>query len=401
MIATGGTVPAVDNHGNAEDVEYIGCRVYGGYGLGGNGIKVLGGFVRGAGNLTCFSLSELVGLDVTIDSVMMESNARDMSRGVFVDVGGNSTGAFDGATSFGGSLRITNNDFVYTRNDNTFQPWITVVNRGYVGNQYTGVRIEGNQVRAAGRMGGASVVNISGTAFHDVVYNDNETNGASGLRCTGTTIAYQSTRRAYITDNITVGGWLGAVFVDEAIDLVVYHNNTSQNNRNCSQLGGVAGARTRLVSVKDIVSLDDLTSTSGSTNTDNAITFFNISTLIVGDTAIGGLNQRVRLASSTGFAAGDTVTFRNLGVVVATAVIGDIVGNDLQLGRTLTAAVSIGNTVTGALGGSSTVTAASPTLSNTVCYLSDITTLHRGQNVATDGLTQRLVGGAVGSDNPL
>lgn len=228
ILKTTADVPAADIHGNSEFITYQGNTIWGAI-LRGNHIVLRDNTIYSIGNTVV--TGEMSGTDYTIEGNKIYLKAdQQISGGAAIDFGGVSV-SFDGRTTKGGCINITNNNIVVDSgvNNNTL---VMVQNRGCD---------EDIQVRITNNVATQSKPGVSNTAFANVRnYQTDEITPykqvvISNNVVSGGIVAINAEHISIVSNTISDSSTFGAlcqVNQDlEATGVVVVSNNIIENIR--------------------------------------------------------------------------------------------------------------------------------------------------------------------------
>lgn len=127
-------------HGNIEDSGFYGCTLYGGVGLGGRNVSAEGCTIYSRNDGVCVTTSEIKGGRFSLrDNAYVTYLANTAFRGI-IDVGGNSTGAYDACTVLPFTLDVSGGS-LFGRNLTSGNPFVKIINHGSL--QPMNVRVHG------------------------------------------------------------------------------------------------------------------------------------------------------------------------------------------------------------------------------------------------------------------
>jgi len=188
-------IGAVDTHLGAEYIKFVNCFVDGGFNIAGDKITIDGCQIIGE-NAGLIYVGFLKGTNLNIqNNYMRTNNVPDVNTvGVFVNIGGQ----FDSlgfTTAQGGIINISNNVMEYanenqtrTAGDTDRRMWLSLINRGYTGEDID-VIIEGNVIQAgknypqgAAHIGaGAAAAGICQALFNTINFSNNTCSNVGGM----------------------------------------------------------------------------------------------------------------------------------------------------------------------------------------------------------------------------
>jgi hypothetical protein len=188
-------IGAVDTHLGAEYIKFVNCFVDGGFNISGDKITIDGCQIIGE-NTGLIYVGFLKGTNLNIqNNYMRTSNIPNTNTtGVFVNIGGQ----FDSlgfTTAQGGIINISNNVMEYanenqtrTAGDTDRRMWLSLINRGYAGEDID-VIIEGNVIQAgknypqgAAHIGaGSSAAGICQALFNTINFSNNTCSNVGGI----------------------------------------------------------------------------------------------------------------------------------------------------------------------------------------------------------------------------
>lgn len=188
-------IGAVDTHLGAEYIKFVNCFVDGGFNISGDKITIDGCQIIGE-NTGLIYVGFLKGTNLNIqNNYMRTSNIPNTNTtGVFVNIGGQ----FDSlgfTTAQGGIINISNNVMEYanenqtrTAGDTDRRMWLSLINRGYAGEDID-VIIEGNVIQAgknypqgAAHIGaGSAAAGICQALFNTINFSNNTCSNVGGI----------------------------------------------------------------------------------------------------------------------------------------------------------------------------------------------------------------------------
>ena len=274
-ICSTGSAPAADIHGNSEYVTYDACIIDGGIKPAGDHVKITNNHIRGrASGDEVFGFSELRGCNIYISGNTIENEYVPSSRGMFIDIGGNSNDITAGTTK-GGNIIIRDNTFLsqLAASSASANP-IKICLRGYVGSQKIGVYIENNVLRnlnSAVELGYSEIsVLTSGTNAYDIIsFKDNHFSGASGLWVRNATAGQYSASKVSIEGNTIENGMQRGFRIEHVQDRITFKGNTvtgcvSQG----ATLEGRSGSNVDFIHIEGNSCYNNVNTSTGSTTTD-------------------------------------------------------------------------------------------------------------------------------------
>lgn len=390
-IVTSGGASAADIHGAAEYITYDNCLIDGGIKPSGDFIKVTNCHIKGRAETGAdepFSISELRGFNYFIANNTIENEYVPSSRGMFINVGGN-TSDFGVETVKGGSMVIKDNVFIsqLAATSSNAAP-IKICNRGYVGTEEVNVHINGNVLRM---LEGVSLarceisVLATGAKPYDVIeFNNNHFHGAGGLFVRNTTLPEYAANTVICCGNVVHASAQSAHNIGNVRDLITFKNNTSTDNMLYGALlQGRSGTNVNTVHATGNTFRNNNRAYAAAATSDTGLGIWYADNVICHDNVVGNHNEYLTVASNAGFTTGETITGALSG---ATAVVkGTQSTTRLMIERTRTGTF-VAETITGATSGQTTTTSATAYTSPNGYVFNTITTAWRGANVEMRGL---------------
>jgi len=279
LTASTGTVASVgalDLHGNCEHCVVSGCTVDGGMLIGGDHINIEGNTITGSGaGNALIAFRELKGTNLSINENLIRSYYVGSSgRGAFIDIGGNSV-VISGDTVNGGIISIGNNTIDWQSTSITGGPWMTIVNRGYAGNDIS-IFVEGNSIQMAGLGGMIGISTATGVTgkYADVFISNNVTRNCGLLYLRHVDAALASASNVVVTGNSifnATGANAYGILVQNASDSVSITNNLVNGCSNFSITADGRSVVTGTANVSNNTIIDGLNTGTGSSVTDSDI----------------------------------------------------------------------------------------------------------------------------------
>jgi hypothetical protein len=188
-------VGAVDTHLGSEYIKFVNCFVDGGFNIAGDKITIDGCQIIGE-NTGLIYVGYLKGTNLNIQNNYMRTNniPNINTTGVFVNIGGQFE-SLGFTTAQGGVINISNNVMEYanenqtrTAGDSDRRMWLSLINRGYTGEDID-VNIEGNVIQAgknypqgAAHIGaGSAAAGLCQALFNTINFSNNNCSNVGGL----------------------------------------------------------------------------------------------------------------------------------------------------------------------------------------------------------------------------
>lgn len=382
-----GSVPAADIHGNAEHISYHDCFIEGGSTIGGDYISFDNCHVRSAVGDILFYGGELKGTNVRIQNCTMHTNGDVSNRGVFIDIGGNSSAISDD-TKNGGTIQISGNTMQWrgaTSLDDGSP--IMVYNRGYTGTQQINVFITDNsfQYSISGDRCEVEIVGSGSTPYGTIDFSGNSCFAAGNINIDNSTSNQYSAENVYIHDNKIFDADNSPIIANVEKLVSIKGNTVSEGNAFSFYVTADSGYETNDVHITGNTTVNNFINRTSS-NATNADFYVNRADNVVyhdNFTGSGG-NEYITVASNTGFVVGETITGGTSGATATVA--GTRSTTEIMITTTRSGTFTGSETITGGTSGASTTYGGTTTTTKVyAASFANITNLWRGRNVDKDG----------------
>jgi len=382
-----GGVQAADIHGNAEHILYHDCFIEGASTIGGDYVAFDNCQVRSPVSNLLFYGGEPKGTNIRIQNCTLDGNGDVTNRGVFIDIGGNSS-AITSSTRNGGTIQISGNTIQW-RGASTLTNGspIMIYNRGYTGTQQINVFITDNsfQYSAAGGSCDIEVVGSGSTAYGTIDFSGNSFFASGGLNVGNSTANEYSAKNVYYHDN-KIYKSTDPYTIQRVENLVSIKGNVVTDGQFWSfYVTADSGYETKDVHITGNTSVNNFINTTSSSTTQADVYVNRADNVVYHDNFTGsGGNEYITVADNTGFVIGEAITGGTSGATATIA--GTRSTTQIMITTTRSGTFSGSETITGGTSGASTTYGGTTATTKTyAASFNNITNLWRGRNVDKDG----------------
>jgi hypothetical protein len=314
-----GNVQAFSFHGHSEYMDVRGCLMDGGLTGGGDYINIDNCVLKGEcnnGDIILYA-SEFRGLNFNLTNCTIYNNEVNTSRGIFVDIGGNSD-TISNYTKKGGTINIHGNTFVA---DNALEGVayypIKINNLGYDGAEEIGIKITNNKLQWPGR-GACCDIRVydrtvdtvlhTGRPWDKIEFKNNDFDGCGGLMLRNSGAGDFAAKKVYYDGNTFRSAYTMSD-VSTVQDYVSCKGNSWYGSKGVSiSINSTSGNETHLVHFDGNTCIEGSESRSATASSQGSAIFTNLSKMVSRNNVTGSRNLTVPVDSNSGFVVGEIIT---------------------------------------------------------------------------------------------